>query len=88
MNGFAPKGLTLVGIVIFFDVVDAGMPLVSMAGMGLERFLSLVLTDTVAADFAVSPRYKNGRVFLMRRKNDCLLEVPGISFVSCAKAGG
>ena len=47
----------------YLDVIQAGMPLVSMAGMGVERFLSLVLKDTVAADFSLSPRFQNGRVF-------------------------
>lgn len=47
----------------FLDVVDAGMPLVSMAGMGIERFLALVLPQTAAADFTVLPRYQHGKIF-------------------------
>ncbi|HEY4558268.1 MAG TPA: amino acid--tRNA ligase-related protein [Enteractinococcus sp.] len=47
----------------FLDVVDAGMPLVSMAGMGLERLLALVLNETVAADFTMMPRHQNTFVF-------------------------
>lgn len=47
----------------FLNVVEAGMPLVSMAGMGLERLLSLVLNETVASDFTVMPRYQNILVF-------------------------
>lgn len=47
----------------FLDVASAGMPLMSMAGMGIERFLSMVIQGTVAADHVVQPRYQNGRIF-------------------------
>lgn len=47
----------------FLDVVDAGMPIVSMAGMGIERFLALVIPQTTAADFAVQPRYEHAHIF-------------------------
>jgi aspartyl/asparaginyl-tRNA synthetase len=47
----------------YLDVVEQGMPLVSMAGMGIERFLALVISNSVTADFAVMPRYQHAHIF-------------------------
>lgn len=47
----------------YLKQVSLGLPEVSMAGMGLERFLSLIVKDSVASDFVHMPRYQSKELF-------------------------